>query len=105
MFVCTSPSIDAIGGSVAAAHRRRRRRCPEELTGQFGPQLTALIAYLTVVCRLPRLVVQRLLEGALQIPMSLTGWTWRRKFCSSPSNPSAMKDSRFSLGLNRLGLT
>jgi transposase len=44
---------------------------PDELTGQFGPQLTALIAYLTVVCRLPRLVVQRLLEGALQIPMSL----------------------------------
>jgi transposase len=30
-----------------------------------------LIAYLTVVCRLPRLVVQRLLEGALQIPLSL----------------------------------
>ena len=30
-----------------------------------------MIAYLTVVCRLPRLVVQRLLEGALQIPMSL----------------------------------
>ena len=39
--------------------------------GQFGPQLTALIAYLTVVCRLPRLVVQRLLDGALQIPISL----------------------------------
>src|SRR5713226_1591594 len=44
---------------------------PEEVEGQFGPQLTALIAYLTVVCRLPRLVVQRLLEGALQIPISL----------------------------------
>lgn len=44
---------------------------PDDLAGQFGPQLTALIAYLTVVCRLPRLVVQRLLEGALQIPMSL----------------------------------
>lgn len=44
---------------------------PDEIEGQFGPQLTALIAYLTVVCRLPRLVVQRLLEGALQIPMSL----------------------------------
>jgi transposase len=43
---------------------------PEDVTGQFGPQLTALIAYLTVVCRLPRLVVQRLLEGALHIPMS-----------------------------------
>ena len=60
-------------------HRRRCRRCgrlthatlPDEAVGQFGPQLTALIAYLTVVCRLPRLVVQRLLEGALQIPISL----------------------------------
>lgn len=44
---------------------------PDELAGQFGPQLTALIAYLTVVCRMPRLVVQRFLEGALQIPISL----------------------------------
>jgi transposase len=44
---------------------------PDEIEGQFGPQLTALIAYLTVVCRLPRLVVQRLLEGALQIPISV----------------------------------
>jgi transposase len=60
-------------------HRRRCAACgkttqasvPEEIIGQFGPQLTALIAYLTVVCRLPRLVVQRLLEGALQIPISL----------------------------------
>jgi transposase len=60
-------------------HRRRCRRCwyttqaplPDEFVGQFGPQLTALIAYLTVVCRLPRLVVQRLLEGALEIPISV----------------------------------
>lgn len=44
---------------------------PEEVVGQFGPQLTALIAYLTVVCRMPRLVVQRFLEGALQIQISL----------------------------------
>jgi hypothetical protein len=42
----------------------------DALASQFGPQLTALIAYLTVVCRLPRLVVQRLLEGVLQIPIS-----------------------------------
>jgi transposase len=59
-------------------HRLRCRACghttqaslPDEVAGQFGPQLTALIAYLTVVCRLPRLVVQRLLEAALQIPIS-----------------------------------
>ena len=44
---------------------------PKDVEGQFGPQLTALIAYLTVVCRLPRLLVQALLEGALQIPISV----------------------------------
>ena len=60
-------------------HRRRCRRCgglthaalADDVIGQFGPQLTALIAYLTLVCRLPRLVVQRFLEGARQIPISL----------------------------------
>jgi transposase len=63
-------------------YRCHRRMCPTcstltqaslpvEFEGQFGPQLTAFIAYLTVVCRLPRLVIQRLLEGALQIPISL----------------------------------
>src|SRR6266581_1168468 len=60
-------------------HRRQCPACetitlaplPADLTSQLGPQLTALIAYLTVVCRLPRLVVQRLLEGALQISISL----------------------------------
>jgi transposase len=63
-------------------YRCHRRQCPasgtttlaplpDDLASQFGPQLTALIAYLTVVCRLPRLVVQRLLEGVLQIPISL----------------------------------
>ena len=65
-----------------AEHRCHRRQCPDcgtitvaalpaDCVGQFGPQLAALIAYLTVVCRLPRLVVQRFLEGALQIPISL----------------------------------
>lgn len=61
------------------SHRRQCPDCgtitlaplPDEHATQFGPQLTALIAYLTVVCRMPRLVVQRFLEGALQIPMSL----------------------------------
>jgi transposase len=33
--------------------------------------LTALIAYLTVVCRMPRRVTQELLEQVLQIPLSL----------------------------------
>jgi transposase len=44
---------------------------PREAQGQFGPQLTALIAYLTVVCRMPRRVVQELLEQVLAIPLSL----------------------------------
>ena len=72
------PPIDAH----ITEYRCHRRRCPacgattqaslpDEMMGQFGPQLTALIAYLTVVCRLPRLVVQRFLEGALHIPISL----------------------------------
>ena len=63
-------------------YRGHRRQCPDcgtitlaplpdEHANQFGPQLTALIAYLTVVCRMPRLVVQRFLEGVLQIPISL----------------------------------
>ena len=34
---------------------------PQEVQGRFGPELTALIAYLTVVCRMPRRVVQELL--------------------------------------------
>ena len=44
---------------------------PEAVTGQFGPQLTALIAYLTVVCRIPRRLVQALLADALHVPISL----------------------------------
>ena len=60
-------------------HRRHCPACgtrtvaavPDECAGQFGPQLAALIAYLTVICRLPRLVVQRLLADVLQIPLSL----------------------------------
>jgi transposase len=44
---------------------------PEEVTGHFGPQLTALIAYLTVVCRLPRRVVEALLGQVLGIEISL----------------------------------
>ncbi len=44
---------------------------PQEVHGHFGPQLTALIAYLTVVCRMPRRMVQELLEQVLGIPLSL----------------------------------
>ena len=63
-------------------HRCHRRQCPDcgtitvaplpdDCSSQFGPQLTALIAYLTVGCRLPRTVVQQLLQGVLQISISV----------------------------------
>src|SRR5260370_5410714 len=48
-----------------------RAAVPEEATGHFGPQLTALIAYLTVVCRMPRRVVAALLAQVLGIEISL----------------------------------
>lgn len=44
---------------------------PKEATGNFGPQLTALIACLTVVCRLPRRVVLELIGQVLGIQLSL----------------------------------
>jgi len=43
---------------------------PEEATGHFGPQLAALIAYLTVNCRMPRRVVEALLGQVLGIEIS-----------------------------------
>lgn len=48
-----------------------RAALPEEVNRQFGPQLTALIAYLTVVCRMPRRVVEALLGQVLGIEISL----------------------------------
>ena len=44
---------------------------PQEIAGQFGPQLTALIAYWTVVCRLPRRLVEAMLGDVLGIEISL----------------------------------
>jgi transposase len=48
-----------------------RMPLPAEIAGQFGPQLTALIAYLTVFCRLPRRVVETMLADLLGIEISL----------------------------------
>jgi transposase len=48
-----------------------RAPLPEEIAGHFGPQLTALIAYWTVVCRLPRRLVEAMLADVLGIGMSL----------------------------------
>jgi transposase len=44
---------------------------PKEIRGNFGPQLTALIAYWTVVCRLPRRLVESMLADVLGIEISL----------------------------------
>jgi transposase len=44
---------------------------PPQAQRHFGARLTALIAYLTVVCRMPRRVVHELLEQVLGIPLSL----------------------------------
>jgi hypothetical protein len=55
-----------------------RAPLPEEVQPQYGPQLAALIAYLTVVCRMPRRAVEMFLTDALHISLSLgsvqTAW-------------------------------
>lgn len=48
-----------------------RAPLPSEFQHQSGPQLTALIAYLTMVCRMPRRVVEAFLAEALHISLSL----------------------------------
>src|SRR6266516_1140755 len=48
-----------------------RAPLPEEIAGQFGPQLTALIAYWTVVCRMPRRLMEAMLADVLGIEISL----------------------------------
>jgi transposase len=48
-----------------------RAAVPEEARGHFGPQLTAFVVYLTVVCRMPRRVVEALLTQVLGIDISL----------------------------------
>jgi len=63
-YQCQSVVCPACGKITQAA-------LPEEVQGQFGPELTALIAYLTVVCRLPRRVTMELLSEVLGIPLSL----------------------------------
>jgi transposase len=43
----------------------------KEIRGHFGPKLTALISYLTVVCRMPRRKTEELLRTVLDIPIAL----------------------------------
>ena len=51
--------------------KQTRAAVPEEAKQQLGSRLTALVAYMTVSCRMPRRVVQRYLEAALNIEISL----------------------------------
>src|SRR5436853_2836753 len=44
---------------------------PEDVRGNFGPHLTALIAYWTVVCRVPRRLVEAMLADVLGLEISL----------------------------------
>ena len=44
---------------------------PQEVSGHFGPRLTAAMAYLTVGCRMPRRVLEAVLEDVLGIDLSL----------------------------------
>ena len=48
-----------------------RAPLPAEAQGNFGPELIGLIAYMTIVCRMPRRVVEVFLEQLLGISMSL----------------------------------
>ena len=63
---------------------------PEEIAGHFGPQLTALIAYWTVVCRLPRRLVEAMLADVLGIEISLgstqKAWEEARRWHNRFSN-------------------
>jgi transposase len=48
-----------------------RAELPAEARKSFGPRLVALVVYLTVVCRMPRRVVEALLQQVLSIEISL----------------------------------
>lgn len=59
--------------NVVCAHCEKTTRAPlpQEIAGHSGPRLTALIAYWTTVCRMPRRVVEGVLTDVLGIEISL----------------------------------
>ena len=57
--------------SCPACGEGTRAPLPPEAQGNFGPELMALVAYMTMVCRMPRRVVEVFPEQALGISMSL----------------------------------
>lgn len=54
-----------------SCRKTTRAALPEQARRQTGPRLTALVAYLTVTCRMPRRVVETLLEQVLDTPVSV----------------------------------
>ena len=52
-------------------HQSTRAAIPEPAKRQTGPRLTALVAYLTVTCRMPRRVLETVLEQVLGTAVSL----------------------------------
>lgn len=63
-YQCHTLGCSACGQSTQA-------ELPQEARSNFGPELAALIAYLTVTCRMPRRVVLETLEQVLRIRLSL----------------------------------
>ena len=55
----------------SCCNKSTRAEVPQEAQDPFGPGVTALVAYLTVVCRMPRRVTELFLERVLGIEMSL----------------------------------
>jgi transposase len=58
---------------VVCPHCRQSTRAavPEHVRRQTGPRLTALVAYLTVTCRMPRRVLESVLEQVMGTALSL----------------------------------
>ena len=67
-YSCQAPTPNVV---CSHCGKTTRAPLPAEIAGHFGPQLAALIAYLTVVCRLPRRVVDVLLAQVLGMEISL----------------------------------
>ncbi len=59
--ICVDPDCEHVTTAVV----------PKEIEDTFGPRLVAWIAYMTVVCRMPRRMVQGFLQEALGIEISL----------------------------------
>ena len=59
------------GTIICCCGESNRIPIPPEIRSGSGPRLVAFIAYLTVFCRMPRRIVEKLLESALGISISL----------------------------------